>query len=305
MSDPIVVYGSGVANGRFGFSIVNLGDANNDGYEGVTFDLAVFYCDVIIMNNAVRFLYVQFNLCPLSITPSDIRTSVRRVLFLASLFFPHSLPPYRCGYWSTICWQLTRCQRNSLHLPWFSHRCHQHNSLPGKVDLGCHSYQKGGAVDHVASSLFLLSPSLPFSPFSPFPPSLSSFPQVITASDVMTRIGLNQLKTFGYSLASGVDVDANEYNGMDMLPVVLQSLGADCHGWLVYCVSWISFRNYCLFYCLMFVGLLVVCGATVCLLFVGLLFVCCLWGCCLFVVCGATVCCLWGYCLLCVVIYFM
>ena len=103
MSDPIVVYGSGVANGRFGFSIVNLGDANNDGYEGVTFDLAVFYCDVIIMNNAVRFLYVQFNLCPLSITPSDIRTSVRRVLFLASLFFPHSLPPYRCGYWSTIC----------------------------------------------------------------------------------------------------------------------------------------------------------------------------------------------------------
>ena len=113
MSDPIVVSGSGVANGRFGFSIVNLGDANNDGYEGVTFDLAVFYCDVIIMNSAVCFLYVQFNLCPLSITPSDIQTSVRRVLFLASLFLPPSsltpsllppsLPPCRCGYWSTIC----------------------------------------------------------------------------------------------------------------------------------------------------------------------------------------------------------
>ena len=70
---------------------MNLGDTNNDGYEGVTFDLAVFYYVVIIMNSAVCFLYVQFNLCPLSITPSDIRTSVRGVLFLASLFFP---PPF-------------------------------------------------------------------------------------------------------------------------------------------------------------------------------------------------------------------
>ena len=86
-----------------------------------------------------------------------------------------------------------------------------------------------------SSSLSLFLPPLPPLPFPlslhplPLSPSLSSFPQVITASDVMTRIGLNRLKTFGYSLASGVDVDANEYNGMDMLKVVLHSLGADCH----------------------------------------------------------------------------
>lgn len=38
--------------------------------------------------------------------------------------------------------------------------------------------------------------------------------QIILASDVLNAIeGLDELKTFGYSLASGVDVDANAYQG--------------------------------------------------------------------------------------------
>jgi len=31
----------------------------------------------------------------------------------------------------------------------------------------------------------------------------------------MRHIGVNRLTTFGYSLATGVDVDGNQFNGMD------------------------------------------------------------------------------------------
>ena len=39
----------------------------------------------------------------------------------------------------------------------------------------------------------------------------------ITAADISSRLGFDEsrvLKSFGYSLSSGVDVDANAYNGM-------------------------------------------------------------------------------------------
>ena len=40
-------------------------------------------------------------------------------------------------------------------------------------------------------------------------------PFEITARDMVDNIGsLDQLETFGFSLASGVDVDRNEYNGV-------------------------------------------------------------------------------------------
>ena len=61
------------------------------------------------------------------------------------------------------------------------------------------------------SAHIILSPSLPPSP-SPSP-SLSV--AQITASDVVNNItGLNELKTFGYSVSGGVDVDNNRFNGM-------------------------------------------------------------------------------------------
>ena len=37
--------------------------------------------------------------------------------------------------------------------------------------------------------------------------------------------GLNELKTFGWSLSGGVDVDANQYNGMWTLLCSVSSLG--------------------------------------------------------------------------------
>ena len=41
--------------------------------------------------------------------------------------------------------------------------------------------------------------------------------QILVATDVMNANALSELRSFGYSMASGVDVDGNMYNGREGL----------------------------------------------------------------------------------------
>ena len=79
------------------------------------------------------------------------------------------------------------------------------------------------------SAHIILSPSLSLTAL----PSLSLFLSLslslyvaqITASDVVNDVtGLDELKTFGYSVSGGVDVDNNQFNGTLIMHVTLHNV---------------------------------------------------------------------------------
>ena len=67
----------------------------------------------------------------------------------------------------------------------------------------------------------------------------------ITAADISSRLGFDEsrvLKSFGYSLSSGVDVDANANNGMHTLSVfhlhcLHRSIVGSCHSFFLQILS--------------------------------------------------------------------
>ena len=110
---------------------------------------------------------------------------------------------HQCPLWGTGRWSWRHC----VHIPWFRRRCYQHRTCWCKLLI----VEPPSHPPSVTPSLSLSSLTHTISPF-----------QIITARQISNNLGLKlnkSLKTFGYSLSSGVDVDANFYNGTCVLNV--------------------------------------------------------------------------------------